>query len=155
MIERMDNHDIAAPSVILTGGALHTLTHYNDSYESIAASRKALVSLLPLLNKLGERTDVIWMLQESVFNLKHPGTPRRNYLLHRINQDDIDVLQSSPSVRIWHNLGDIARLFEDPSTDGRHFKGHVITMQDQLLFNFLCNDYMDLGDQYCSSSKYK
>ena len=159
LLDKMDKHEIAAPSVILTGGALHTLSHYNDSIESIAASREALVHLLPLLNQLGERSDVIWMLQEPIYReARKGGSLRRNYLIHQINHDDIDILQSSAKsglVHLWRNLGDITRLFEDPATDGVHFKGHVITMQDQLLFNFLCNDYMDFGDQFCSSSKFK
>lgn len=113
--------------------------------------------MLPLINRVGQDTQILWLLQHPVIEEKLTVSKKMitNEQIDQFNKASRDILRKAESdnLRIWSSSrlvsqGEYAR---DSQTDGLHISKLTLEISVQIFLNLLCNVAMNYEDGSCCS----
>ena len=146
------------PNLVVMGSATHSIKTSNASLKALEYYRKNLTLLVPVLDKLGDSTQILWTLQDPVVpeNLKPDRIMITNEQIDAYNKAAMEILKYSISqnVHIWSSARLVAQGYtsdNNDKNDGLHMSAKGLHYAIQILFNMYCNDQMNYNDGTCCS----
>ncbi|RWS15676.1 hypothetical protein B4U79_09303 [Dinothrombium tinctorium] len=143
------------PKIIVTSSATWSIKSSNASFDELESYKRNLTRLLFWMDKMGESSQVLWMLQDPVYPLKlHPSRKMiTNEQIDLYNKAAMDVLRYSKSdgVHIWSSSRLVSQGYNDDQSDGLHMGSVALNYAVQILLNMYCNDQMNHNDGTCCS----
>ncbi|RWS30776.1 hypothetical protein B4U80_10615 [Leptotrombidium deliense] len=143
------------PRIVITSSATWSIKTSNASLDELEHYKYNLTNLLIKMDKLGQSSQVLWVLQDPVA----PGklNPSRKMITNEqidlYNKAAMDVLRYSVSegVHIWSSSRLVSQGYNDDQSDGLHMGSVALGYAVQMLLNMYCNDHMNYNDGTCCS----
>lgn len=147
------------PKIIITGSASWMIKQSGNSELALDSFRKNLTRLLPLINKISQNSEVLWILQSPVVEERMVG-PRKNItndLIDLYNKAAMYILRNAESdnVRVWSSSRLVSQgelMYSEPAGDGLHLTEKVLNISVQMFLNMYCNVEMRYNDGSCCSN---
>ncbi|XP_045612302.2 N-acetylneuraminate (7)9-O-acetyltransferase [Procambarus clarkii] len=142
------------PKLIVMGSATHSIKIFNGSALALEEYKKNLTILSSALHQIGNRTQLLWMLQDPVVpeRLKPERLAITNDQLDLYNMAAMEVLYNT-KVRIWSSSRLVAQGSIGGFSDGIHAGEVTIKYDTQILMNLYCNDHLNFNDGTCCNSR--
>ncbi|CAL4067516.1 unnamed protein product, partial [Meganyctiphanes norvegica] len=131
------------PKLIVLGSATHAIKNFNGSALALEEYKKNLTSLSSALNQIGNRTRVLWMLQDPVLpeRLKPERAVITNDQLEDYNKAAMEVLYGT-AVRIWSSSRLVAQGSITGFADGIHAGPTAVKYDSQVYLHGRTNFFM-------------
>lgn len=147
------------PKIIITGTATWHIKQSNASEEALNEFKVNLTKLLPLINKVGQATQILWLLQHPVIEERLIKSRKMitNEQIDLFNKASRDILRKAESdnLRIWSSSRLVSQgegeYALDDQTDGLHISKLTLEISVQIFLNLLCNVAMNYEDGSCCS----
>ncbi|ESN92156.1 hypothetical protein HELRODRAFT_89851, partial [Helobdella robusta] len=143
----------SAPQLVVIGSATWSIKLNNGSEEAIPYYKSNISETCKtVLSKYKKTTKVIWMLQDHVVESKlSPNrsmiTNKQIDLYNRAAVENLSVLMMmSMMMMIMRTM--MIMIYED----GLHISTGALQIDTQILFNLICNNYMNFDDGSCCTS---
>ncbi|KAK8395993.1 hypothetical protein O3P69_005223 [Scylla paramamosain] len=142
------------PKLIVMGSATHSIKNHNGSAAALDAYKKNITAISSALDQIGNRTRLLWMLQDPVVpeRLKPHQCAITNDQLDLYNMAAMEVLYDT-KVRIWSSSRLVAQGSIGGFTDGIHAGEVAVKYDTQILMNLYCNDHLNFNDGTCCNSR--
>lgn len=143
------------PKIVVTGSATHAIKVSNASLVALEQYRQNLTRLMPLMEEMGDTSQILWVLQDPV--VEERLSPDRimitNEQIDLYNEAAMEILKYSRSsgVHIWSSSRLVAQGYNNDQKDGLHAGPVALNWDIQILLNMYCNDQMDYNDGTCCS----
>jgi hypothetical protein len=157
--EWLSSDAVLQPKIIITGSASWMIKRSGGSELELDSFRSNLTRLLPLINKISQNSEVLWILQSPVVEDRMIG-PRKNItndLIDLYNKAAINILRNAESdnVRIWSSSRLVSQgenMYSEPEGDGLHLTPKALDISVQMFLNMYCNVEMRYNDGSCCSN---
>ncbi|KAK8724760.1 hypothetical protein OTU49_010911, partial [Cherax quadricarinatus] len=142
------------PKLIVMGSATHAIKNSNGSALALEEYKKNLTLLSSVLHQIGNKTQLLWMLQDPVVpeRLKPERLAITNDQLDLYNMAAMEVLYNT-KVHIWSSSRLVAQGSIGGFSDGIHAGEVAIKYDTQILMNLYCNDHLNFNDGTCCNSR--
>ncbi|XP_064107706.1 N-acetylneuraminate 9-O-acetyltransferase-like isoform X1 [Macrobrachium nipponense] len=142
------------PKLIVIGSATHTIKISNGSSLALEEYKKNLTHIASALHQIGNKTRVLWMLQDPVVpeRLKPERAAITNDQLDLYNMAAMEVLYGT-NVQLWSSSRLVAQGSVAGFTDGLHAGDVAVKYDTQILLNLYCNDHLNFNDGTCCNSR--
>ena len=135
------------PKIIITGSAAWMIKQNGGSEQALTSFTGNLTRLLPLMNKISQSSQLLWILQSPVVEERMLAQRKMitNDLIDLYNKAAIDILNKaeSDSVRIWSSSRLVSQgefMYSKRSTgDGLHLTPIALDISVQIFLNMYCN----------------
>ncbi|CAH1788983.1 unnamed protein product [Owenia fusiformis] len=143
------------PNVVVTGSATWSIKQNNGSKTALENFKMNMTFLHRLFPKLGNKTNIYWMLQDPVIESKLSSN--RSMLTNRqideYNRATLHTLRDTNSkATLWSSSRLVAQGYNRDSVDGLHLGPVALNIDFQMLVNRYCNDHMNYNDGTCCRS---
>lgn len=160
------------PTVIITGTATWRIKENNASEEALEDFSDSLTKLLPLINKIGQTSQVkleqffflidlliylkkfqiLWILQHPVIEQKLADSRKMitNEQIDLFNKASISILKKAESdnLKIWGSSRLVAQgedALDNDQTDGLHISKPTLEISVKIFLNFLCKPFLSFN----------
>ncbi|XP_071552262.1 N-acetylneuraminate (7)9-O-acetyltransferase [Panulirus ornatus] len=142
------------PKLIVMGSGTHSIKNSNGSVQALEEYKKNLTTLSNALHQIGNKTRLLWMLQDPVVpeRLKPERLPITNDQIDLYNMAAMEVLYDT-NVHIWSSSRLVAQGSIGGFTDGIHAGDVAVKYDTQILMNLYCNDHLNFNDGTCCNSR--
>ncbi|XP_077997827.1 N-acetylneuraminate (7)9-O-acetyltransferase-like [Glandiceps talaboti] len=139
------------PNIIIHGSATWAIKYHNATQAAFEEYKTNLTLSSNAMNRVGEETDVFWLLQAPVeHNRLHEV--RKMITNEQINlyNNAAQKILSLTTVRIWKSAAKVAEI-DESTLDGIHLKEQLLEIDVQLILNWYCNKHYKPfdGGLYC------
>uniref|UniRef100_A0ABM0M2E0 CAS1 domain-containing protein 1-like n=1 Tax=Saccoglossus kowalevskii TaxID=10224 RepID=A0ABM0M2E0_SACKO len=139
------------PDILIHGSASWAIKQNSGSPEALEQFKVNLSSLLPIMDKVAEKTNLFWMTQQPVESLKLNEARQviTNEQIEEYNMAVQEILAPS-NVKVWKSAAKVSAI-NDSTEDGLHVKPDLVHTDVQLIINWYCNKQFRPfdGELYC------